>query len=115
MGSSIRLVSLAWVPPFPDPLGQPKLRLWLRYTPPGATEALYFYAEVLHTYQGRFDIPGPDEAAAINATEVRLHDPWWIEAHLRWHAHQRAHENAPRDAQGMEAPNTERTSRYEEI
>ena len=99
----------------PDPLAQPKLRFWLRYTPPGATEALYFYTEVLHTYQGRFDIPGSDEAAAIDATEVRLHDPWWIEAHLRWHAQQRGPASMPMDAHRPEPSNIGTPSRYEEI
>ena len=111
----MRLVGLGWLPPLPDPLAQPRLRLWLRYTPPGATEALYFYTEVLQTYQGRLDIPGPDDAAAINATEVRLHDPWWIEAHLRWHAQNPGLAGTNTGGQSAGPSGSPTTSRYEEI
>ena len=111
----MRLVGLGWLPPLPDPLAQPRLRLWLRYTPPGATEALYFYTEVLQTYQGRFDIPGPDDAAAINATEVRLHDPWWIEAHLRWHAQNPGLAGTNIGGQSAGPSGNPTASRYEEI
>ena len=75
VGSTMSLMSIGWLPPLQGPLSPPRARLWLRYTPPGAPEALYMYVDLLQTYQGRLDIAGPDDPAAIDAREVTLRGP----------------------------------------